>query len=362
MTTARKSTHRTTPAGTPASNALVAMWHARIPAVALVTWLCAGCPASGDEVAPDPDRFYFPTGLELSPDESVLFVASSNSDLRYDSGAVHVVGVAHVEDLVSVDDLLDEWQGGAGSEPPGCARDVTVPYTLVCDDEGDVIRSKASVRIGNFATDLRVQTLDSGALRLFLAVRGDPSLTWIDYVDGKLSCGDEGGFPECDEDHRLSQMRNLPELGAIQDEPFGAVGVAGRLPGSANDRIYVTSRVESRVQTLIVNRPERGFPTLVPTEFFFMNRAVATSTGGRGITFSDDGSRAYIVNRVPPMLHIFDTSMDALGVPRNEFVAGVELCSQASNLTVARTVRGDRVYVACFGNGQIWVINPDGAE
>jgi hypothetical protein len=405
----------------------------QLVAKAALPWLLAGCPASGDDVRPPRDQFYFPTGMDIDRDQTVLFVASANSDLRYDSGAIQLVDVRRVEGIAS------EWNGGHGSQPEGrdCSVDLMVPYTLVCD-EREVLRD-AGVRIGNFATDLKVQTLvgeREGTLRLFLAVRGDPSLTWVDYdiEAGNLRCGSSGSFPECDSAHRLVQLRNDEDLISLPDEPFGlfvgsgpdsgivvithlnsgavsladappdggepilsdaianlftfnpntgqrgAVGVAGRDPGSANDRIYVTSRVDPRVQTMVAVRQGRQLPTLVPTEYFFMNRSVINATDGRGIAFStyrsEDptrhraGDRAYIVNRNPPMLMTFDTSIDELGQPRNEFVGGVELCAQASNLTVVaredlsdgaeEAETGDRVFVACFNNGQIWSIDPDG--
>jgi hypothetical protein len=406
---------RTTRTRRARSNAPVAMCGARFPLAAGLVWLLAGCPASGDEVRLPADQFYFPTGMDIAPDQSALFVASANADLRYDSGAVQVV------DLGKVDEVIAEWE--VEFSPPldeDCAVDLMVPFTLVCD-ESVFINENAGVRTGNFATDLKVQDLGPDKVRLFLAVRGDPSLTWIDYQDENLSCsGSESGFPECDDEHRLVQLRNDEDLIALPDEPFGlyvggdatggyvvmthlrtgavtvadapteedrqpilsdainnlfiidpqsgatgAVGVAGRCAkcgesSPANDRIYVTSRVESRVQTLIAVRGANRLPALVPTEFFFMSRGVAFSTNGRGIAFSSDGSRAYIVNRSPPMLHIFDTSLDEVGVPRNQFLGGVELCVEASNLTVADTPRGERVFVACFRNGQIWSIDPGG--
>ena len=404
--------NRTTRGDRSRSNPPVPLHRARVPAVIAVTWLCAGCPATGDEIRPPPDQFYFPTGMEMSPDESVLFVANANSDLRYDSGAVTVVS------LNQVDSLIAPWlENGAPPEGRDCERDLSVPYTLVCDEAEAIIR-RAGVRIGNFATELKVQTLENESLlRLFVAVRGDPSLTWIDYdrEAAVLSCSGSDGFSECDDAHRLTQLRNDEDLIGLPDEPFGlfvdsekgyvvlthlsngavsvanappgggdpilsdavgnlflsgedgsrgAVGVAGRVPGSDNDRIYVTSRRESRVQTLIVQRGRDNLPSLVPTEYFFMRGTVGPSSDGRGIAFSQDGNRAYIVNRVPAMLHIFDTSLDPLGVPRNEFMSSVEICAEASNLEIVPgdpdDEHGDRIYVACFRNGQIWSIDPRG--
>jgi len=376
-------------------------------ALGLALSCLAGCPASGEEVAPPARQLYFPTGMDVAPDQSVLFVASANSDLRYDSGTVAVLS------LPEIDEIVAGWLT-SGQVPSGrdCQQDLMIPYTLVCDEE-EVVLPDASVRIGNFATDLAVQDLSGDDdLRLFIAVRGDPSLTWVDWDGQDLACGGDGDYPECDDQHRLTQLRGDEDLSGLPDEPFslfvdsgngyavithlttgavsladappdgappvlsdalgnlfapdpntnvrGAVGAAGRLPGTPNDRIYVTSRTESRVQTLLVSRPPGELPSLVPAEYFFLNR-VLPSNDGRDITFSSDGQRAYIVNRNPPMLHIIDTSLGELGVPRNEFLAGVELCQQASNLTVADAGRGDRIFVACFGNGQVWSIDPRGA-
>ena len=410
---------RTTRAPRWRSKSPVALRRTRFPLVAALTWLAAGCPATGKEIRPPDDQFYFPTGMDIAPDESVLFVANANSDLRYDSGAAEIV------DLKRIDDMIEVWL--TTQEPPAgldCQQDLSVPYTLVCDEREAIVHD-GTVRMGNFATELRVQKLDdTGRLRLFAAVRGDPSLTWIDYdvASRTLSCSSTEGFAECDDEHRLSQIRNDESLPALPDEPFGvfvnsttgyvvvthlsnaaislasaptdgdtprlddavgnlfgfgddgqrgAVGVAGRQPTSDNDRVYVTSRKDARVQTLVVQRGAEGLQ-LVPTEYFFMRGTISPSSDGRGIAFSADGNRAYIINRAPPMLHIFDTSMNAVGVPKNEFFSGVEICSQASNLVVYNPVSaGDegtddpdlrpRIFVTCFGTGQVWSIDPTGA-
>ena len=375
-------------------------------ACALALLLSAGCPATSEEVRPPSDQFYFPTGMDISPDQEILFVASANSDLRYDGGTVIPVS------LDRVDAVVNEWLT-SGSLPEGrdCERDLMVPYTLVCD-EREVVLDQRGVRIGNFVTDLQIQALEDGErLRIFTAVRGDPSLTWADWNGEDMECGGEGDFHECNDEHRLTQLRNDDDLTGIPDEPFGlhvdsvngyvlvthlttgavslaaappggeppilsdalgnlfaadpttgirgAVGAAGRLPGTAGDRIYVTSRSESRVQILTVLR-SAGWPVLVAADYFFLNRVVP-STNGRDIAFAADGNSAYIINRSPPMLHIIDTSLNEQGVPNNDLRAGVEICPEASNLAIGDAGRGERVYVACFRNGQVWVVDPVGA-
>ena len=138
---------------------------------------------------------------------------------------------------------------------------------------------------------------------------------------------------------------------------LGAVGIAGRLPGQPNDTIYVTSRSESRIHTLSVYRPEGALPQLVPGDFFFLNQ-VLPSDDSRGIVFSSDGERAYIINRDPSMLQIIDTSLAPDGKPVNELTNGVEICAGAAVLAIADAGEGDRLYVSCFSLGQVWVLDP----
>lgn len=378
----------------------------------LAAWLAlpllAACPASGDDVRPPRDQFFFPTGLALSPDESVLFVGNANSELRYDSGSVVVV------DLDKVETYLDPWLTG-NEVPQGadCESDELLPHILQCN-EGELVLGDSGVRIGNFATDMGVQELASGDLRLFVAVRGDPSVTWIDYASAsrELSCEGSGPVPLCDGPNRLLYLRDDPALGQLAGEPFGvyvdsanayamvthlslaavtlidapadgrapvladmliglfeadpntgergAVGVAGRQPGSEGDLVYVTSRSEDRVQMLYVFRPGDPAlsPVLMPSEHFFLN-AIAPSDDSRGIAFGSDGSRAYIVNRDPPTLQVFDTADDGQGFPRNEIVGSIEICRDPANVVIADVGRGERAYVTCFSSGQIWVVDPE---
>jgi len=380
------------------------MFAARFAALAVVA-LVTACPATGEDVRPPADQLYFPTGLAIAPSEDVLFAVNANSDLRFASGLVQVI------DLEKIDTAVDAWLSTEVA-PAGCEKDSALPLGIVCDETPFIV-ADGSVRVGNFATDVGVQDL-GGDLRLFVAVRGDPSLTWIDYDSAArdLSCGGQGPVGECDDAHRLTQMREDFDLAGFVDEPFGvyvdsqneyvmvthlssgavsvadapadgsppvlsdviaglfaanpntgvrgAVGIAGRSPGAEGGRVYVTSRSESRIQTLYVSRPAQ-YPILVPSEYFFLN-GVRPSDDSRGIAFGRGGDRAYVVNRDPPMLQSIDTSLGRDGVPKNELLSAVEICSGASNIAVADLGEGERVYIACFRDGQIWTVNPTDAR
>lgn len=377
---------------------------ARMPALLLAAGALAalaGCPASGEDVQPPPDGLVYPAGLAVSPDASVLFVVNANADLLYDSGSVVVI------DLPALEALVDAWLGSGDLGP--CERDPEEPSLLACA-QSLVVSGDAGVRVGNFATDIGIQDLGDGALRLFVPVRGDPSVTWIDYRDGELRCEGSREIPLCDANNRVTRHLDDPERDALLGEPFdvfvdsaneyavvthltrgavslvhtprdgepvladrmvdlfsgneigiqAALGVAGRqVPGSDGTLVYVTSRSESRVQMLSVRSAAAELmPSLVPAGFFFLN-SVSPSNDSRGIVFDADGTRAYITNRNPPMLHVIDTSTTAGGSPDNQTLASVELCRDPANVAAVDTGQGTRVYVTCFPEAQVWAIDPE---
>jgi DNA-binding beta-propeller fold protein YncE len=305
--------------------------------------------------------------------------------------------------------------------PDRCSQDPDHSETLTCD-AALFINGDAGVRIGNFATDIAVQDFTGGNLRVLVPTRGDPSISWADYNGETLSCvkGDER-FALCDDTHRLTTVRNDAALGSIPNEPFSvfadsangfaivthqsagavtlidsragadaqvvdikaglfaqdastgirsATGVAGRSPNGANDIIYVGSRSEDRIQTFTVGRfGSDAF--LLASNYFFLD-AVGANTGGssdtRGLQFSPAGARMYVVNRNPPSLQIYDTSETATGVPANVATGASDICREASTVSVlagnqdTSTVDngGERAYVTCFQDGQVYVVDPHG--
>jgi DNA-binding beta-propeller fold protein YncE len=378
-----------------------------LPAVMLL-----GCTASSEEVRPPPDELFFPTGAAVSPDEEFLFIANANSELRYDSGTIAVIS------LDEVDRVAAEWVATATPAAANCAQDPDHRETLACDEEKQFIIASASARIGNFATDIAVQDTGNGTLRLIVPTRGDPSIAWLDFDGSRLNCNrDAQGFALCDEGHRLAYVHNDPDLALVPDEPFdayadsngqfavvthltsgavtlinspiggdarvadvmaglfaadpvsgvrGATGIAAR-PSSNNDggMIYVASRSEDRVQTLTVGRPVNGVdPFLLAGNYFFLNLVGSANTGSssdsRGVAFSATGDRMYLINRKPPSLQIYDTSLGPTGFPRNQGIGATDICRQSSTLTVMDTGDGERAYISCFQDGQLYVVDPRG--
>jgi hypothetical protein len=339
---------------------------ARLAALAVVAMVASalGCTASEESLRPPEDSLAFPTGMVVAPDQSVAFVTSANSELRYNSGSVVVL------ELDVVDQIAAEWIASR-AVPDACYVDADHLETLVCD-ESIMIRTLAGVRVGNFGTDIAVQDLSGGALRLFVPTRGDPSIAWADWDGVRLSCSSGGEYALCDDEHRLTAIHGDADIGSLPQEPFGvfadsagqfamvthissdpntggavtlidsprggsayiadvvigvfqpdpntglrgATGVAGRTPNAPDDIVYVGSRSEDRIQTFTVGRPVNNAPPyLLPGSFFFLDTVgppgnppgVAASSDSRGVAFSPSGDRFYAVNRRPPSLQIFDT-------------------------------------------------------
>lgn len=376
-----------------------------------------GCTASGDDVRPPDDQLFFPSALAVARVGTghVLFVANANSELRYDSGTISVI------DLTLVESVIAAWVG-PDHQKGSCEVDTDRRETLVCDEKM-FFNESAGVRIGNFATDIAVQDFSATQpgvmqLRVIVPTRGDPSITWADFDGTRLSCAaGTTAFALCDAEHRLSLVHNDPDGLPILDEPFGvfadaangfaivthltrgaitlvdapqgrgaqiadvvtgvfsadpgfdpgATGVTGRAPNTSNDIVYIGSRSENRIQTFTVGRPvNSAIPYLLPGNQFLLD-GVGTTGGGsvdtRGMQFSLDGDRLYIVNRRPPSLQIYDTSIGPTGTPRNVPTGASDICREASLVAVldpGDPGDGERAYVTCFQDGQVYVVDPRG--
>ncbi len=374
----------------------------------------AACTASSSAVAPPQFDPYYPTAAAVSPDEDFLFVTSANSDLRYDSGTLQVL------DLQKLDDLVASWDPTAGTPPrASCRADDLFPEILVCNSTvsgqpADFML--AAVKIGNFASALGIESIDATHLRVFSTVRGDPSLTWVDFDTGAktLTCGGSGAYARCDITHRLDQMRNdASSFGSLTVEPFGlyvdslaervyithltsgrvtlatapkdaaprlettltgmfapnrqtgglsAVGIAARKAGEKDGFVYVTSRDEARIALIRATEGTGGMDLVRGPSFLysaaFEGLAVDGTPGdARAIQFTADGNRAFVVSREPSAILEFDTSLDAAGVPRHDLLGTVEICNQPSQLVLADLGEGLRGFVPCFQNGQVWVVD-----
>jgi hypothetical protein len=248
-------------------------------ALALVAALGPGCYSSGGQGAPPIDsELYFPVGLGVTtPNSKYLFVANSDFDLAYNAGTVQAyylgtLGKKQIGDPThdpSVDNGIEHavrqceeiltngdpahptpecvgYPAGSGKDPVKCQQTLS---DAGCLGAPATPYLGASVRIGAFASDLTIVPLHDAKGntvthttpvpagtppfhdgRVLVTVRGDATLTYIDYVEPDaggivLDCytgakaGDQGH--DCATDHRVGQdpNANARQL-TLEGEPF----------------------------------------------------------------------------------------------------------------------------------------------
>ncbi len=206
-----------------------------------------GCSLRQEGVRPPSNRIFFPGGAIVDDGGRWLYVVNSNSDLRYNAGTVVAVNLEAVRKDY---DRATPWDGcrvDTRYVPPAseglmddkrCCRDTLDPTILNCDEQ-KYIRKESTVRIGSFAGRPVIQHLPSGKKRMFLPVRGDTSIGFIDVGttdDGAptFTCTgprpDTGGhgqapFAVCEEEWSIAHRfgadpgSDLPQ-DRLPDEPY----------------------------------------------------------------------------------------------------------------------------------------------
>jgi DNA-binding beta-propeller fold protein YncE len=261
-------------------------------------------------IDPPKDRFFFPTGVGITPDGRYLFVTNGNADLKYNGGTMTMV------DLSAMGRRL-----AAGADL-GCRWGAQDREVLECD-EGGLIIDQASVRIGNFASQVVVldrpawaSSVSDGAVgqyRLFVPVRGDPSLTYIDVLfEGEtadaavrcLSCGKgcvpgDGKIPDCSGDHVVS--------GPPADAPF----VEAQLPQEPYSvyldealRLLYVAHLTSGALALF-DLSDADIPVLRQVTPDLLSVGSSGTRGGFGIAALQPGDpegEIVVANRVAPEL------------------------------------------------------------
>jgi DNA-binding beta-propeller fold protein YncE len=96
----------------------------------------------------------------------------------------------------------------------------------------------------------------------------------------------------------------------------------------------------------------------VPDYILVDNLSVGDRNDARALALGAGGTRLYVVNRLTPQILVYDVTRDASGAPRNQLLSRVEICAQAATMAVADMGKGERIYVPCFSNGQVWVVDP----
>ncbi|MGB0679719.1 MAG: YncE family protein [Polyangiales bacterium] len=371
-------------------------WRVRGFAVFAVMLLSA-CGVGAEGRRPPPGELNFPLVLATSAvqDASVppayLYVASSNFDLRYNTGSLMAL------DLNAIDARLS-----------GCPAPCVVPTGDVLVDEVFIPSNVSAMQLG------------PGGQRLYLAIRSDADLSRVDVRGGgaDLQCGAAGdalcgeAFRFVDPSEVQARGKRLPadptalavgELSDFGQAPgrgtyvlmahrFGEVSLTFDAPELGADplaalvdvsdvlgdnfeavavdpdtrEVWLASSTEPEVARIGVSL-DAGTADLRqvalfardPLSFDRVDRGVANQGDGRVIRFdrTDSAPRAYILARLPAALVIVDLSAPAIDTLPVR--AAIPVGEGPSRFAWARFAGRRLAFVTCFDSQDVYVIDLD---
>jgi hypothetical protein len=272
----------------------------RVPsqsAICAIAGLVSACFSPGEGVEPPRERIYFPVGLTQNTDGTRLFVVNSDFDLQFNAGTLQTYDLPRLSQVVpkvcSSDDDCGEGHRcdlspsaeNAGSPSRFCVAESgafagrpcgafgprpagdKLLYPGRCEfidpskpQDGGSPLIVDSVTIGAFATDAiyreRPPDTSPGApARLYVPVRGDATLHWIDVdAEGRLECGQANNSGACDDLHRSGDdpdQENTRDL-RLAPEPFGIDAPAASGP------IVVTNQTSGTASLFVDDWSTRG--------------------------------------------------------------------------------------------------------
>jgi DNA-binding beta-propeller fold protein YncE len=372
----------------------------------LVGW--AACANESPGVDPPSDNFYFPSGLAIDPAGRFLYVSNANSDLRFNAGTLIAVDLDRLPPLGEQD----------GTCP--CEPDPTSANVQACDAScaiADVVRignfgTDVRVRAAGDRIYLTVRDRPSAVEWIDVDTGADAELfdcgqqRFVDnqcdseHIVDSIIVDDAGGattstsellLPDEPYGLLLIEDEELPtrllvthlatgQVSLLDDcsdglraihtsldlfgpDPLGRRGAFALAPrgAAAIGPYYVTGRAAPLVTTIEVD-PLMGrcddAARVVPGVSFSIATGLSDGSDARGITFGDDGNRAFVVDREPPVLIEVDTSIED-GVPRNRPLRTVEICPEPSLVKMEPYSDRLQLWVVCFGTSQMFVVDGD---
>jgi DNA-binding beta-propeller fold protein YncE len=402
-------------------------------------------------IAPPSNRIFFPAGIAVDPAGSWLYVVNSNSDLRFNAGTLVAVDLKKVAAARTTphdrcyNSVFVQPESG---DPHYCCVDYVDGHVLNCDERA-FVDSAATVRTGSFGGSLRIQQVSDTQRRVFIAVRAEPSLTFVDIgVPAQpaaandaghvtMRCTPDGAGPNafCTDDFRIKKMKAPdgsdvqfpeephdmlldPDLGVLYISHLGGVlagqriyrgvsvidvchpenpavrprlasvldiafpnspsfGVRSLTPeriGDPTAALLATSQITSEIAELVWEQPGQvkcdsagRDLTLVAGQRFTSSAFGTRGADLRGLVLSDDDQRAYVLHHQfavggeynPASVVEIDRRPDRVGAPVNQTLGVVDVCTGPNRLIAHDAGRGMRLFVNCFENGQIYVVEPN---
>ncbi len=373
-----------------------------------------GCP-SNIGIDPPGDVFFYPVSAAASPSGNWLYVTSSDFDLRYNGGTVAPLDLTCLRTRIT-DPAHSRCAALPAAPAIRCVADRDQPGASVCEARA-FIRGDQVRRISPYAVDSAVARYPDRT-RLYVAVRGDGSITWFDLDDqGGLDCGAAGPLALCGDDHRAGSdtsqsptaARLPPDPSSISLDPArgwvfvahqtneagvprasllrdSAVNGGGGAPvllsvlnslspglsgavllpradGSAERSTWMlTSRAEATftfIQAYAGNEVLRDASPFLYRSALIQVRGLAGGGDSRAIALDPDPTkrRAFVASRAPEAL--LTVSLDPANPTAANVIDAIPVPQGPSRLAV-RTVNGrTQVLVVSFDARRVTIIDPD---
>jgi len=139
-------------------------------------------------------------------------------------------------------------------------------------------------------------------------------------------------------------------------------------------RVYATARYTTAISGMALRELANDCPlmkrdlTLLPKDSFYSSAFSPHGADIRGILFSSDQPdqpRAYVLHRNdsdvsanPAALVVLDRHIQTDGTPANTPVDVLEVCGGPTAMQMYDAGRGNRIYITCYDDGQIYVVDP----
>ena len=284
------------------------------------------------------DQIFWPAGLAVDPNGNWLYVVNSNNDLRFNAGTLLAIdlqkakidrqglaadaGAASAWSECSTTHFTDDTatETLAGTSYQFCCFDRLRPHVLNCNERG-YVQADVTVQIGSFGGEAAIQTYQTpdGELvrRIFMVVRAEPSITFVDVTDSgdsvqmrcngpRQAAGPQLLNPFCDDNWRIRRPGGaaisdnvLPEEphALALDQKLGILYVshltitaARQIVGGGISTIDIGGLVDPQAPNVINSIARVVFPT-------------STAQGVTALTLNDPGNPSgvlYAVARTSP--------------------------------------------------------------
>jgi hypothetical protein len=132
-------------------------------------------------------------------------------------------------------------------------------------------------------------------------------------------------------------------------------------------RVYATARDSTAIAGMVLLTPSAACSTspdrdlsLVPSESFLASAFLPRGADIRGILFSSDQKQAFVLHRNDANLAANPAALVLLDRPSNTPMDVLEVCSGPTAMQMENVGgRGDRIYITCYDDGLIYVVDPE---